>query len=85
MNMQYGYEIVVDGNLSEDWSEWFAGVTIVNDGDGRTVLRGTFPDQAALFGLLARLHGLNLQLISVCRLFDIRAIRGANEVGLTRA
>ena len=67
MSTHYGYEISVEGNLSEDWSEWFAGLVITNDVDGITVLRGTFSDQAALFGLLTRLHGLNLTLISICR------------------
>jgi len=59
------YEICVEGHLSENWSEWFEGLTIRNDSSGETVLRGSFIDQAALFGTLIKIHSLNLTLISV--------------------
>jgi len=61
------YEICVEGHLSENWSEWFEGLTIHNDPDGETVLNGSFVDQAALFGMLIKIHSLNLTLISVNR------------------
>jgi hypothetical protein len=35
-----------------------------------TVLRGVLPDQSALFGMLARLQDLGLELIEVRRLGD---------------
>jgi len=33
--------------------------------DAKTVLRGAFPDQAALYGVLLRLQALGLELVEV--------------------
>ena len=62
------YEIRVEGHLTERWSDWFEGLTIHNEPSGETVLSGSFVDQAALFGMLTKIHSLNLTLISVNRL-----------------
>lgn len=62
------YEIRIEGHLSDRWSDWFAGLTIRNGPDGGTTLRGSLADQAALFGVLNKIHALNLTLISVNRL-----------------
>lgn len=67
MNETYVYEIRVRGELSPDWSDWLSGLTICSDTQGETVLRGLLIDQAALFGVLTKLHALNLGLISVSR------------------
>ena len=69
MNTRYGYEITVEGNLPTYWAEWFAGMTITNEVEGIAMLRGPVEDQAALFGLLMHLHGLNITLISVSRYY----------------
>lgn len=61
------YEIRVEGHLSDCWSDWFDGLAIRNDPNGETVLSGSFVDQAALFGTLAKIQALNLILISVSR------------------
>ena len=62
------YQIKVPGHLDESWSDWAGGMTITveSEGDGPpvTTLTGTV-DQAALQGLLRRLHSLGLPLISV--------------------
>jgi hypothetical protein len=65
MDGQRFYEIQVMGQLTERWSEWLAGLTIHYNPDGTTTLSGLLPDQAALFGVLARIHGLSLVLIAV--------------------
>ena len=62
------YEICVEGHLSENWSDWFGGLTIHNESSGETILSGAFIDQAALFGTLTKIHSLNLTLVSVNRL-----------------
>jgi len=61
------YEIRVEGHLTERWSAWFEGLAIHHDRRGETRLRGSFVDQAALFGALNKIQALNLTLISVER------------------
>lgn len=58
------YEIQVKGQLSSAWSDWFDGMEIIFD-SGATQIRGPLNDQAALYGVLARLQSLNLILLSV--------------------
>jgi len=67
MDKIYFYEIRIEGHLTERWSDWFEGLAIRNDPCGETVLSGSFVDQSALFGTLAKIHSLNLTLISVNR------------------
>lgn len=66
------YVIRVRGRLREDWGEWLGGLTlqVETDDQGRTVTRLIAPllDQSALHGILARLHALNLELVSVTQL-----------------
>lgn len=66
------YDICVEGHLPEHWSRWFDGLAIHNEPDGYTRLSGCLADQAALFGVLTRLHALNLMLISVNRIASER-------------
>ncbi len=61
------YEIKIEGQLSEQWSDWFEGLAIHNDLSGETTLTGFLTDQAALFGVLTKIHALNLNLVSVTR------------------
>ena len=59
------YEIRVEGHLTERWSEWFEALAVHADLNGETILSGWLADQAALFGVLAKIHALNLVLVSV--------------------
>lgn len=61
------YQIRVRGHLGERWSEWFNGMQIMNEANGEAVLAGPVADQAALYGLLARVRDLGLPLIAVSR------------------
>lgn len=61
------YEIRIEGHLSHPWSDWFDGRVTHDRAAGVTILRGSFPDQAALLGLLNQIQGMNLRLISVSR------------------
>jgi hypothetical protein len=67
MNTPYVYKIRVKGALTDRWSDWFEGLEIHVDPDGETTLSGVIVDQSALFGVLARVQSLNLELISVSR------------------
>lgn len=59
------YQIVVREELDAEWSEWFDGLELSSNERGETVLSGAVTDQAALQGILLRLHDLNLTLLSL--------------------
>jgi hypothetical protein len=59
--------IKVRGALDQHWSAWFDGLEITIDENGDTIMTGTLPDQAALFGIINRLRDLGLELLSVRR------------------
>jgi len=64
------YEIRVKGHLDVRWADWFDGLTLTQESDGTTVLRGSVVDQAALHGLLGKVRDLGLPLIAVNRRRD---------------
>jgi hypothetical protein len=64
-------EIRIKGHLKLDWSDWLEGLIVSHQTEGETVLNGQLPDQAALLGLLNRIHGLNLQLLSFSQSDDV--------------
>jgi ABC-type multidrug transport system ATPase subunit len=59
------YAIRVLGHLGTGWEEWFDGLEATAEPGGTTLLVGSFPDQVALHGLLARIGHLGLTLIGV--------------------
>ena len=62
------HQIRIQGQLDQQWSEWFEGFTLEVNSDGTTILTGPVIDQAALHGLLRRIGDLGVTLISVNRL-----------------
>ncbi|HZD58722.1 MAG TPA: hypothetical protein VE136_18465 [Anaerolineales bacterium] len=58
-------EIRVKGQIDKHWSEWFEGFEITHGEADESLLTGQVPDQAALYGMLAKLRNLGLTLISV--------------------
>lgn len=65
------YQIIVEGELNESWSDWLGNVKLKKGNQeidtSQTILLSEIPDQAALRGLLNRIWDLNLELISVNR------------------
>jgi hypothetical protein len=59
------YEIRLQGHLDQHWSNWFTGLTLSQNQDGTTSLRGTLEDQAELHGLLTKVRDLGATLLSV--------------------
>ncbi len=64
------YQIKVQGQLSQEWSKWFEGMTLTSSEDSEsgveyTTISGLVVDQPALHGLLNKIRDLNLSLISV--------------------
>lgn len=68
MSIQHVYQIKIKGHLDLRWSEWFGDLIITHEPAGETRLAGPVVDQAALLGLLFKLHDLNLTLLSLQRL-----------------
>lgn len=62
------YEIHVKGHLGTGWSDWFDGLVVTNLESGEAIISGPVSDQAALHGLFARVHALNLTLLGVRRI-----------------
>jgi hypothetical protein len=72
-NMRRGtikvYRIVVRSELSKVYAVAFEGMEMEAK-DGDTVLTGTIIDQPQLYGILERINGLGLELLSVQALSD---------------
>ena len=58
-------EIRFKGQISPRWSEWFDDLTVRPADDNETLLSGLVADSASLYGILAPLRDLGLQLTSV--------------------
>jgi hypothetical protein len=61
------YEICVRGHLGETIRCAFPTLR-AQARDGNTVLTGAMPDQAALYGILAEIEALGLELLELRRL-----------------
>jgi len=59
------FEIHVKGHLDESWTDWLEGMEMKLLDNGEMILTGHIGDQAALMGILNKLYGLNLALLSV--------------------
>ena len=59
------YEIRLKGHLDSRWAAWFDGLSLTNESDGTTIIRGPVVDQAALHGLLQKVRDMGLALVSV--------------------
>lgn len=55
----------LEGLLDEQWAVWLGGFTLTHCEGSETLLAGEVQDQAALFGLLAKLRDLGVKLIAV--------------------
>ena len=58
-------EIRVKGQMDDHWSEWFQDFEILASEENETIMLGEVKDQAALYGLIAKMRDLGLTLISV--------------------
>lgn len=58
-------EIRVEGHLDQTWAEWLDDFNLAHTEENETVLTGKVKDQAALYGLIAKLRDLGAKLISV--------------------
>jgi hypothetical protein len=58
------YRIVVRSELGDRYASAFEGMKMETK-DGKTILIGEVKDQPHLFGILERINGLGLELLSV--------------------
>ena len=72
------YEIRLKGHLESRWAAWFDGLSLTQESDGTTVIRGSVIDQAALHGLLSKVRDLGLPLIAVTQL-DSKQMKGTEQ------
>ena len=52
-------EIRVKEHLDKNWAEWLGDFTITHVEPHETILLGSVPDQAALYGLVSRPTGVH--------------------------
>ena len=69
LNSQNKYEIQIHGQLDEAWLGWFgeaqAKVETLADDNEITTISNVVMDQAGLVGLIRRLHGHGIVIVSV--------------------
>ena len=65
MDQPMVYQICVQGQIDESWSDWLGGLTITPQASGETLLSGPILDQAELHGILDKIYAMNLPLKSV--------------------
>jgi len=58
------YRIVARSELGNGYASAFEGMHMETE-DGRTILTGEVKDQPHLFGILERINGLGMELLSV--------------------
>jgi hypothetical protein len=67
-NQPSKYQLRLEGQLNEQWKDWFDGISITPEDSGNTLITVIVPDQSALYGLLKKIRDLGLPLISVNRI-----------------
>jgi hypothetical protein len=58
-------EIIVKGWIDREWCEWLGGLKVTHSKPDQTLLSGVLPDQAVVYGVIARMRDLGFQLSSV--------------------
>ena len=58
-------EIRIEGHLDEYWDDWLDGFSVNYSDQGDTILTGQAKDQAALYGVIAKMRDLGVNLISI--------------------
>ncbi|MFN2179515.1 MAG: hypothetical protein ACK2UV_08515 [Candidatus Promineifilaceae bacterium] len=70
MNKPGQYKIEIEDVIGDRWSAWFEDLAVCQVSDKETILTGELSDQAALLGVLANIHALNLKFVRVhCSVF----------------
>jgi hypothetical protein len=62
------YQIRLKGHFSPELADWFDDLAVTNTPEGEAILSGYVLDQAALYGILLKIHHLGITLLSVNRM-----------------
>lgn len=69
LNSQNKYEIQIHGQADDSWLGWFGQADVraemLADGAQVSMISNVVMDQAGLVGLIRRLHGLGIVLLSI--------------------
>jgi len=57
------FHIVLNGQISPNWTRWFDGLTVSEAPSGLLNLEGTLADQSALMGVLYQAANLGLEIV----------------------
>jgi hypothetical protein len=68
------YRIRLRGHVDAAWFDALDGLEASYEGSGETVRTGSVADQAALFGVLARVRDLGVPLLSVTEVTEKEGI-----------
>ena len=66
------YEITVNSTVGPTVLAALEGFEVVETAEGQSRIAGTLIDQAALHGMLNRLHDLRVQIVRIQRMNDTR-------------
>lgn len=58
-------KVRIEGHLDKRWMDWVDELNIIHTEQDQTLLTGSVQDQAALYGLFAKLRDLGVKLVSV--------------------
>ena len=65
------YEIQLQGHISQRWTDWLGNLTVIDDSSDRpgiSKVTTEVVDQAALLGLLQKMHNLGHSFLEIRRL-----------------
>jgi len=65
MNYSKYYQFRVRGHLDDALQNWFEGFEIINLEYGEALIQGYIRDQSALHGVIDKIEGLGLPLLTV--------------------
>jgi hypothetical protein len=78
----HNVEIRTQGRLDKKWADWLEGFTITHTDEQETLLAGKVTDQAAFYGVIAKLRDLGVKLITA-NFSDEGSDNHSDEPGLT--
>jgi hypothetical protein len=58
-------EIVVQGRIDQNWCDLLGGLVVSDRGTDRSMVSGFVQDQAAAFGIIARMRDFGFHIYSV--------------------